>query len=56
LEKKRKPLEYGSKEDFQLGQALAYLKGQPVQTSKSAKIENKKEGNINNPDGSGEKK
>jgi carboxyl-terminal processing protease len=56
MEKKRKPLEYGSKEDFQLGQALAYLKGQPVQTSKSAKVENKKEGNINNPGGSGDKK
>jgi carboxyl-terminal processing protease len=56
MEKKRKPLEFGSKEDFQLGQALAYLKGQPVQTSKSAKVENKKEGNINNPDGSGDKK
>jgi carboxyl-terminal processing protease len=56
LEKKRKPLEYGSKEDFQLTQALAHLKGQPVQTSKSAKIENKKEPTINNPDGNGEKK
>jgi carboxyl-terminal processing protease len=56
MEKKRKPLEFGSKEDFQLGQALDYLKGQPVQTSKSAKVENKKEGNINNPDGSGDKK
>ncbi len=56
LEKKRKPLEYGSKEDFQLAQALAHLKGQPVQTSKSAKIENKKEPTINNPDGNGEKK
>lgn len=56
LEKKRKPLEYGSKEDFQLGQALAYLKGLPVQTSKSAKIESKKEPTINNPDGNGEKK
>ena len=56
LEKKRKPLEYGSKEDFQLAQALAHLKGQPVQTSKSAKIENKKESTINNPEGNGEKK
>jgi carboxyl-terminal processing protease len=33
-EKKRKPLEYGSKDDFQLMQALNYLKGKPVQTSK----------------------
>ena len=56
LEKKRKPLEYGSKEDFQLAQALAFLKGQPVQTSKSAKIENKKEPTINNQDGNGQKK
>ena len=56
LEKKRKPLEYGSKEDFQLAQALAFLKGQPVQTSKSAKIENKKEQTINNQDGNGQKK
>ena len=48
--------ERGTLGDFQLGQALAYLKGQPVQTSKSAKVENKKEGNINNPDGSGDKK
>jgi carboxyl-terminal processing protease len=34
LEKKRKPLEFGSKEDFQLAQALNHLKGQPVQVSK----------------------
>jgi len=33
-EKKRKPLEYGSKDDFQLAQALNYLKGKPVQTAK----------------------
>lgn len=33
-EKKRKPLEFGSKEDFQLAQALNYLKGLPVQVSK----------------------
>ncbi len=56
LEKKRKPLEFGSKEDFQLAQALNHLKGQPVQLSKSAKIENKKEPTINNPDGAPEKK
>lgn len=57
LEKKRKPLEFGSKEDFQLAQALNHLKGQPVQLSKSAKIESKKEPTINNPDGTnGEKK
>ncbi|MGZ3236535.1 MAG: S41 family peptidase, partial [Burkholderiaceae bacterium] len=34
LEKKRKPLEFGSKEDFQLVQALNELKGLPVQLSK----------------------
>lgn len=50
LEKKRKPLEFGSKEDFQLAQALNHLKGQPVQLSKSAKIENKKESTINSPE------
>lgn len=33
-EKKRKPLEFGSKEDFQLTQALNHLKGLPVQVSK----------------------
>jgi len=56
LEKKRKPLEFGSKEDFQLAQALNHLKGLPVQLSKSAKIESKKEPTINNPDANGEKK
>jgi carboxyl-terminal processing protease len=35
-EKKRKPLEYGSKDDFQLAQALNYLKGKPVQKSKDS--------------------
>lgn len=56
LEKKRKPLEFGTKDDFQLAQALNHLKGLPVQLSKSAKIENKKEPTINNPDANGEKK
>ncbi len=56
LEKKRKPLEFGSSEDFQLAQALNHLKGKPVQLSKSAKVESKKEPTINNPDGAnGEK-
>ena len=41
-EKKRKPLEYGSKDDFQLAQALNQLKGLPVQVSK-AKVEIRKE-------------
>jgi carboxyl-terminal processing protease len=34
LEKKRKPLEYGSGDDFQLSQALNHLKGLPVQLAK----------------------
>ena len=46
LEKKRKPLEFGGKDDFQLAQALNYLKGMPVQIAK-AKIENRKEPGIN---------
>jgi carboxyl-terminal processing protease len=63
LEKKRKPLEFGGKDDFQLAQALNHLKGLPVQLSKSAKIESKKENTINekkngdkNGNGNGEKK
>ena len=43
LEKKRKPPEFGTKEDFQLAQALNHLKGLPVQTSKTAKVDSKKE-------------
>jgi carboxyl-terminal processing protease len=34
LEKKRKPLDYGSGDDFQLAQALNRLKGKPVQFAK----------------------
>src|SRR4030081_2028170 len=34
LEKKRKPLEFGGKDDFQLAQAINQLKGLPVQLSK----------------------
>jgi carboxyl-terminal processing protease len=62
LEKKRKPLEFGGKDDFQLAQALNHLKGLPVQLSKTAKIESKKENTINetkgdkNGDKNGEKK
>jgi carboxyl-terminal processing protease len=37
LEKTRKPLEYGSADDFQLQQALRHLKGQPLQLSKPAR-------------------
>ena len=55
-EKKRKPLEFGSKEDFQLAQALNHLKGQTVQLSKSAKVENKKESTINNNSDGSDKK
>jgi len=64
LEKKRKPLEFGSKDDFQLAQALNHLKGLPVQLSKSPKVESKKENTINDEkktpngekNGNGEKK
>jgi carboxyl-terminal processing protease len=42
MEKKRKPVEFGSKDDFQLAQALNFLKGKPVQVSK-AKPEPRKE-------------
>jgi carboxyl-terminal processing protease len=34
-EKKRKPLEYGSGDDFQLKQALNHLQGMPVQLAKA---------------------
>jgi len=43
LEKKRKPLEFGSKDDFQLAQAINFLKGKPVQVAKP-KLENKATG------------
>lgn len=42
LEKNRKRLEYGSKDDFQLTQALNYLKGIPVKLSKAKPEEKKK--------------
>jgi carboxyl-terminal processing protease len=35
-ERLRKPLEYGSGDDFQLAQALKHLKGQPLQLSRRA--------------------
>jgi carboxyl-terminal processing protease len=35
-ERLRKPLEYGSRDDFQLAQALKHLKGQPLQLAKRA--------------------
>ncbi|HEX7644183.1 MAG TPA: S41 family peptidase [Burkholderiaceae bacterium] len=36
LEKRHKSFEYGGKDDFQLAQALNYLKGKPVQVAKDA--------------------
>jgi carboxyl-terminal processing protease len=36
--KDRKPIEFGSAEDFQLQQALNHLKGQPVQIAKKADV------------------
>jgi carboxyl-terminal processing protease len=50
LEKRRKPLEFGGKDDFQLAQALNQLKGKPVQLSKTRVVENKKEPTINTKD------
>lgn len=41
--KKRKPLRYGSKDDFQLAQALNHLKGLPVKISKAKKDAEKKQ-------------
>jgi len=49
LEKRKKPVELGSKDDFQLAQALNHLKGLPVQTAKHKVIESKKEPTINDP-------
>jgi carboxyl-terminal processing protease len=37
LSKNRKPVEFGSKDDFQLAQALNHFKGLPVQLSKTEK-------------------
>ncbi|MBS0308821.1 MAG: S41 family peptidase [Proteobacteria bacterium] len=56
LAKKRKPLEFGSKEDFQLAQALNQLKGLPVQVAKAPKVENKNGSNGNKDEKAGEKK
>ncbi|MNU11370.1 hypothetical protein D3C72_2591610 [compost metagenome] len=38
MEKTRKPLEFGSKDDFQLNQALNHLKGLPVQLAKAEPV------------------
>lgn len=48
LAKKRKPLEYGSKDDFQLSQALNHLKGLPVQISKAKPENHEKNGKSGN--------
>ena len=50
LDKKRKPLEFGSKDDFQLAQAINHLKGLPVKVAKIKVVENKKEPSINDPE------
>jgi carboxyl-terminal processing protease len=50
LDKKRKPLEFGGKDDFQLAQALNHLKGLPVQVAKARVVESKKEPSINDPE------
>jgi carboxyl-terminal processing protease len=50
LDRKRKPLEFGGKDDFQLVQAINYLKGMPVQVSKAKVVESKKEPSINDPE------
>lgn len=50
LDKKRKPLEFGGKDDFQLAQAINHLKGLPVQVAKTKVVESKKEPNINDPE------
>ena len=42
-QKKRKPLEFGSKDDFQLAQAMNKLKGLPVQVSKVKEVVNREE-------------
>jgi carboxyl-terminal processing protease len=56
LEKRRKPMEFGGKDDFQLAQAMNHLKGQPVKLSKTAKVESKKEPTINDDKKPEEKK
>ena len=43
LQKKRKPLEFGSKDDFQLAQAMNKLKGLPVQVSKVKEVVSREE-------------
>ena len=54
MQKTKSMLEFGSKDDFQLAQALNHLKGLPVQLSK-VKIESKKEPSINDEKKNGDK-
>ena len=54
-EKKRKPLEFGSKDDFQLVQAINHLKGLPVQISQ-VKPEIRDEADADNKSGKSDKK
>ncbi|GGC88214.1 S41 family peptidase [Undibacterium terreum] len=55
LAKKAKPLEYGSKDDYQLAQALNHLKGLPVKTT-LAKVEDKGEESESKSDSKAESK
>ncbi|HYT48453.1 MAG TPA: peptidase S41, partial [Burkholderiales bacterium] len=41
----QKPVELGSKDDFQLSQALAFLKGEPVKSQSPTVAQNKPETN-----------
>ena len=43
LAKKSKPLEYGSKDDYQLAQALNHLKGLPVKVTEPKDVRENKE-------------
>ena len=43
MQKKRKPLEFGSKDDFQLLQAMNELKGLPVMVSKNKEVVSKED-------------
>ncbi|MES2073384.1 MAG: S41 family peptidase [Pseudomonadota bacterium] len=55
LAKKAKPLEYGSKDDYQLAQALNHLKGLPVKTT-AAKVEDKDDGKESKSDSKSDSK
>ncbi|MBI3284146.1 MAG: S41 family peptidase [Burkholderiales bacterium] len=55
LAKKSKPLEYGSKEDFQLAQALNHLKGLPVKVTKAETKDGKEAAKDADKDGKDDK-